>query len=80
MALSGDQKLDVVKMKFKQKIDSYSDWDLFKTFLSNLTKTQVKNFIKSAIAEEATKLTSQSDDLDTMAVDYGNLDAEIDGI
>lgn len=80
MALSGDQKLDVVKTKFKEKIDSYSDWDLFKTFLSNLTKTQVKNFIKSAIADEATKLTSQSDDLDTMAVDYGNLDTEIDGI
>lgn len=80
MALTDEQKLNVVRAKFTQKLNSYGDWTVFKTFLGGITKTKIKNFIKTAISEEADALTVQSDDLDEMAIDYGDLGTEIDAI
>lgn len=78
MALTEEMKLDITKTKFKEKLDSYDDWADFLTFLSAITKTKIKTFIKNAIQAEADKLRIESTDYDTMADDEEALKTEID--
>ena len=78
MALTDEMKLDIAKTKFKERLDSYDDWTDFVAFLSAVTKTQIKNFLKSAIQAEADKLRIESTDHGTMADDEESLKDEID--
>ena len=80
MALSDEMKLDIAKTKFKEKLDSYDDWTDFIAFLSAITKTKIKNFLKNAIQAEADKLRIESTDRSTMADDEEALKTEIDAL
>lgn len=73
MALIDEMKLDLIKTKFKDKLDSFRDWDEFKTFLANITKIKLKTFIKDALQEGIDKHN-------TLAVDEEDLKNEIDGL
>lgn len=79
MPLTDEEKLDIVISKFQAKLESQRDttWDEFKTFLAGLTKTKIKNFIKSALQAQADSLRIEADDRDTMADDEEALKTEI---
>ena len=53
--MTDDEKLEISRAKFKARLDLIVTWDEFKTLLNNLTKTRIKNFIRNALQDEATK-------------------------
>ena len=80
MALTDDLKLDIAKTKFREKLDSIKTWDDFTTFLSGITKTKIKTFLKTNIQAEADKLNAQATEGADTATDLETFKTDIDGI
>ena len=79
--LSDDEKLEIVRAKFKMKLDSIATWQDFKDLISNITKAQVKNFIKNALHSEGDWRTNVSGPEEvTKGNDLYSLENEVDGI
>lgn len=82
MALSDDQLLDTAITKFIEKISSYRDgtWDIFKTFLSGLTKTKIKTFLSNAFQAEADKIRTENAGREGKASELEAFKTDIDSI
>lgn len=80
MPLTDELKLDIAKTKFKEKLDSISTWDDFVTFLSGITKTKIKTFLKDNIQAEADRLNTQATEGADTATDLEAFKTDIDGI
>ena len=77
MSLNDDEKLEIVRSAFKKKLYEIETWANFKTLLNNITKTQIKNFIRNNLQAEANKRKVYSVDENSHADDLENLKTEI---
>ena len=77
MALSNDEKLETVRSAFKKKLYEIETWADFKTLLNNITKIQIKNFIRNNLQAEANKRRTYSINENSHADDLENLKTEI---
>lgn len=78
--MTDEQKLQETKMAFINKIESINDWNTFKTILSNLTKVQIKNFIKSNLQNMQQSYIDSANSSTTMGTDIEDLITEVDNI
>lgn len=79
--MDDSEKLEIVKGKFKAKIDSITTWDDFKNLISNITKAQVKNFIKNALHSEGDwRVNVAAPEELAKGNDLYNLEDEVDSI
>ena len=80
MALSDNLKLDIAKTKFKERLDSIETWADFVAFLSGITKTKIKTFLKDNIQAEADRLNAQATENTDTATDLETFKTDIDSI
>jgi len=78
--MTDEQKLMETKMAFINKIESVSDWDTFKTVLSQLTKAKVITFIKNNLQNSQQAYTDAAQNSTDTASDIGDLITEVDNI
>jgi len=79
MSLTDDKKLEIVKAKFKAKLDSIATWQDFKDLINNINKVQVKNFIKNALRSEGDwRINTSGPEEVTKGNDLYNLEDEVD--
>jgi hypothetical protein len=78
--MTDEEKLRVSVDAFKQKLDRIQTWDDFKTLLDNITKQQVKNFLKTRLQfsadgyrDGAIYNTNAADDLDDLVTEYDSI-------
>ena len=77
MAFSDENKLGIVRAAIVEKLNEFKDWGVFKTFLQNVTKDQIKTFIINKLAEAQTLKVDQIAVLQTEESNYAALEDEI---
>jgi len=80
MALTDDEKLRMIKNIFNVKINSIATLAAMKTFITNVTKAQVKTFIKNKIIAHADAQRNHAADTTAIAGEMDNLSTEVDNI
>ena len=80
MAFTDEQKLDVCKDKFIGYIESIATWDDFKTFVNNISKTQIVNGIKAAVQAEIASGQNVVTNITDKEADLTAFDTELDTV
>ena len=80
MAFTDEQKLNFAKQALKVRIMAVEEWTTFKSLVENITSNQLKNLIKSALADEKEREETEATESTADAADYQSLWDEIDGI
>lgn len=79
MALTNEEKVEVLKdaaiRYFQNNLNTLPEWI---AFVNNVTKTQVKNFLKNAIDQASTDYSTSSSSLADKASGYTDLSNQID--
>ena len=58
MAFTDEEKLGVVRAAIIERLNAFTDWTVFKTFLQGLTRDQIKTFIINKLQEAQTEKTT----------------------
>ena len=69
MPYNEEQIIEIILAKFRVRLYQIKNKADFETFISNLTKTKVKNFIKTALEDAAIKRDQFSDDETETAIE-----------
>ena len=80
MAFTDEQKLNFAKQALKIRVMAVDEWATFKSLVENITSNQLKNLIKSALADEKEREETEATESTADAADYQSLWDEIDGI
>ena len=80
MAFTDDQKLNFAKQALKVRIMAVEEWTTFKSLVENITSNQLKNLIKSALADEKEREETEATESTADAADYQSLSDEVDAI
>lgn len=80
MALTEEEKVQALQdaaIDFFMGLTTFSAWV---NFVNNVTKPQVKNFLKNAIDQASNNYDNSSEALSTKANDYEDLSNQIDAL
>lgn len=69
MSYNEEKIIEIILAKFKNRLYQIKNKADFETFINNLTKTKVKNFIKSALEDAAIQRDQFSDNETDAAIE-----------
>lgn len=80
MALTNEQKVQVLQEAAIEYFSNLGTLSAWVNFINNVTKAQVKNFLKNAIDTASTRYNAGSANFATKATDYSELSDDIDAL
>lgn len=77
MAYEDEQKLGIVRAAIVERLNEFTEWAVFKTFLQGLTQTQIKTFIINKLQQAQTDKSAQVVVIQGEETDLGELETEV---